>query len=396
MPHLSLNVVDILTARARRMPLPAYSETVACLFDAVLDERLAPAALEAVSNYVGASGAAYLLVNKLTRQVSAITSWGSFAGSQVDYLAHYSRIDPFRVIQEEAACGELARLSDRLPASVLRHDEWYNDYILKGGVCDVLGTKLHENRSHMVIVGLHRAVGDTRPIPEDAEALRMLMAPLRNAARLHVGLISVGFRSAIARGRLNHLHAGVVFTDRSGRIIETNQAGEAILRTGDGLTMRGGQICARRSFETTKLANLIANATGASEGDLSAGCMLIARDGGLPSYVVRVAPVRNRSAGYNLPAAMILVSVPEENLVSERELADLYGLSPAESRLAVALARGKRMNQLPSELGVQITTLRTQLSSVLRKCEVERQIDLVRLIASIPVIQPVPGETERV
>jgi PAS domain-containing protein/DNA-binding CsgD family transcriptional regulator len=378
------------------MPLTPYSETVTRLFDAVLDERLAPAALEAVSNYVGASGAAYLLVNKLTRHVSAITSWGSFAGSQVDYLAHYGKIDPFRVIQEEAACGELARLSDRLPASVLRHDEWYNDYILKGGVCDILGTKLHENRSHMVIVGLHRAIGDTRPIPEDVEALQMLMEPLRNAARLHLGLISIGFRSAIARGRLNHLHAGVVFTDGSSRIIEANPAGEAILRRGDGLTMHGGQICARRSFETTKLARLIANATAANESDFSAGCMLIARDFGLPSYVVRVAPVRNRSAGYDLPVAMIVVSAPKENLISERELADLYGLSPAESRLAVALARGKRMNQLPSELGVQITTLRTQLSSVLRKCEVERQIDLVRLIASIPVIQPVPGETERV
>jgi DNA-binding NarL/FixJ family response regulator len=377
------------------MPLTPYNEAVACLFDAVLDERLAPAALKAVANYVGASGAAYLLVNKLTRQVSTITSWGCFTGSQADYLTHYGRIDPFRVIQEEAASGALARLTDCLPPSVLSRDEWYNDFILKGGVRDVLGTKLHENRSHMVIVGLHRAVGDNRPIPEDAEALRMLMAPLRNAARLHVGLINIGFRSAIARGRLDHLHAGVVFTDGSGRIIETNRAGEAILRAGDGLTMRNGQICARRSFETTKLTYLIANATAASESDLSAGSMLIGRDGGLPSYVVRVAPVRNRSAGYNLPAAMIVVSTPEENLISEQELAALYGLSPTESRLAVALARGKRMNQLPSELGVQISTLRTQLSSILRKCGVERQADLVRLIASIPVVQPVPGATER-
>jgi len=373
-----------------------YSEIVTRIFDAVLDERLAPEALKAVSKYVGASGAAYLLVNKLTRQVSTITYWGSFTGSQADYLAYYSRIDPFRVIQEEAECGVLARLSDRLPARLLSRDEWYNDFVLKGGVRDVLGTKLHENASHMVIVGLHRAIGDTRPIPEDADALGMLMEPLRNAARLHLGLISIGFRSAIARGRLDHLHAGVVFTDGSGRIIETNQAGEAILRIGDGLTMRDGQICARRSFETTKLAHLIANATAASASDLSAGSMLIARAGGLPSYVVRVAPVRNKSAGYNLPAAMIVVSAPEENLISERELADLYGLSPAESRLAIALAQGKRLTGLVSEFGVQITTLRTQLSSILRKCGVERQTDLVRLIASNPLVHSVLGEAERV
>jgi DNA-binding CsgD family transcriptional regulator/PAS domain-containing protein len=377
------------------MPLTHYGETVARLFDAVLDERLTPHALKGIAECVGASGAAYFLVSKLTGQVSTITWWGSFTGSPADYLAHYGKIDPFRVIQEEAACGTLVRLSDGLPASVLRHDEWYNDFVLKGGVRDVLGTKLHENRSHMVIAGLHRAIGDTRPIPADAEALRILMDPLRNAARLHLGLISIGFRSAIARGRLNHLHAGVVFTDGLGRIIETNQAGEAILRIGDGLTMRSGQICARRSFETAKLEHLIAKATAACEGGLPAGCMLIARDGGLPNYVVRVAPVQASSAGYPLPVAMILVSVPHGNHVSEGELAALYGLSPAESRIAVALAQGKRLTALAAESGLQITTLRTQLSAILRKCEVERQSDLVRLVLTIPIDYPL-SETEHV
>jgi hypothetical protein len=378
------------------MPPAPYSETVTRLFDAVLDERLAPDALRAVSNYVGASGAAYLLVHKLTGQVSTITYWGAFSGSQADYLTHYSKIDRFRVIQEAAGCGAFALLSDRLPARVLAHDEWYNDFVLKGGIRDVLGTKLHENKSHMVIVGLHRAIGDPRPIPDDAVALRMIMAPMQNAARLHLGLISIGFRSAITRDRLDHLTAGVIFTDGSGRIIETNQAGEAILRLGDGLTMHTGQICARRKFETTKLAHLIANATATSEAGLSAGCMLIARDGGLPSYVVRVAPVRARSAGYNLPAAMILVSVPDESFISERELADLYGLSPAESRLAIALARGKRLTGLVSEFGVQITTLRTQLRAVLKKFDVERQSDIVRVISHIPAWTPsaAPGPRE--
>jgi DNA-binding NarL/FixJ family response regulator len=92
--------------------------------------------------------------------------------------------------------------------------------------------------------------------------------------------------------------------------------------------------------------------------------------------------------------ALILVSTMDESRVSERELAELYGLSPAESRIASALARGKRLTDLPGELGVQIATLRTQLSSVLKKCQVERQSDLVRLIASIPVVRSSRRETD--
>jgi DNA-binding CsgD family transcriptional regulator len=110
----------------------------------------------------------------------------------------------------------------------------------------------------------------------------------------------------------------------------------------------------------------------------------------------RIAPVTAGLGGYDLPMAMVLVSAPEENRVSESELAQLYGLSPAESRLAVALAFGKRLNELAAEFGLQITTLRTQLSSILKKCEVERQSDLVRLISNIPVVRLTPSETELV
>jgi DNA-binding CsgD family transcriptional regulator len=364
----------------------AYGDTVTTIFAAVLDERRTPAALKAVAEHVGASGAVYLLVNKLTRQVSTIAWWGEFTGRRADYLAHYSHIDPFRVIQENAPCGSFARLSECLPQRVLRDDEWYNDFLLRGGVCDLFGGKLHESRSHIVIIGFRRAIGDVHPVPRDMEALQTLMAPLCNAAHLHTGLISIGYRSPITRSTLDDVMTGVVFTHGDGRIVETNHVGEHLLRAGDGLTMRNGHIGARRSFETTKLTYLIAKAA-ASNGGPSAGCLLIARADGKSPYVVRVAPVSAGWAGYDVPMAMILVSTADDNRVAERELAELFGLSPAESRIAAALARGKRMTELPGELGVKITTLRTQLRSILRKCGVERQSDLVRLIGSIPVVR---------
>jgi DNA-binding CsgD family transcriptional regulator len=207
---------------------------------------------------------------------------------------------------------------------------------------------------------------------------------LRNAARLHVGLIDAGYRSAIGRASIGQLAAGAIFTDGDGRIIETNRAGEQILLAGVGLTMRNGRISARRSFETAKLARLIANAAAAGGDVPSAGCMLIARDDGRPPYVVRVAPASGGPTGDDLPMAILVISTPDERRVSQGELAELYGLSPAESRLALALAYGKRLTELAGEFGVRVTTLRSQLSSILTKCGVERQSDLVRLISTIP------------
>lgn len=374
------------------MPLVKFDKAVASIFDAVLDEQLAPTALQAVAEYVGASGAGCLLVNKLTQQVSSVAWWGCLTGSRTEYLAHYGKIDPFRLIQDRAPVGTFLRLSECLPQSVLHQDEWYTDFLLKGGVCDILAIKLYESRSHMAIIGLHEAVGDVQAVPRDIDALNSLLPALTSAARLHIDLIDSGYRSAITGGSLEHPVAGVVFSDEGGRIVDTNQAAERILRAGDGLTVSNGRLRARRNFETAKLAELIASATAVNGKSRSAGCLLVSRDGGKPSYVVRVAPVRPGMAGFVLPMAMVLVSAPDESRVSEGELSELYGLSPAESRLAVAVAFGKRLNELAGEFGVQITTLRTQLSSVLKKCEVGRQSDLVRLVSNIPVVHLATSE----
>ena len=376
------------------MPLGQFEKTVTSIFAAVVDDGQTSAALEAVAKFVGASGVGCVMQNKFTQRISSAAWWGIFTGRPADYVSHYGKIDPSRAIWDEAAaCGRLLRISEALPKSVLRHDEWYNEWLLKGGVCDMLGTTLCESPARKMSISLYRAIGDVGPFPRAEEQLQALMPSLRNAARLHVGLIDAGYRSALGRDRIDQLAAGAISTDKDGRIIDTNQAGEQILLAGDGLTMRNGQISARRSFEMAKLARLIADAAAAGGSVPSAGCMLIARGNGRPPYVVRVAPASGGLTGDDLPMAMLVISTPEERLVSQGELSELYGLSPVESRIALALARGKRLTELAGEFGVQITTLRSQLSSILTKCEVERQSDLVRLISTIPVVHPVRPET---
>lgn len=100
-----------------------------------------------------------------------------------------------------------------------------------------------------------------------------------------------------------------------------------------------------------------------------------------------VAPLGAALTAAERPLAMILVADPDELSPSARDLAQAFGLTPAESRLAAALLTGKRLSDIAAAAGVRITTLGTQLSSILRKVGVERQADLVRVLSSVPVIR---------
>jgi DNA-binding NarL/FixJ family response regulator len=122
--------------------------------------------------------------------------------------------------------------------------------------------------------------------------------------------------------------------------------------------------------------------------------MLVGRRGGQVGYILIVAPLGVELAVYEPPVAMILVADPDGRTPSERDLAEFFGLSPAESRLTGALLAGKTMREIAADSGVQITTVRTQLSSVPRKVGVSRQTELIRVLSNIPVVPASLPEVE--
>jgi DNA-binding CsgD family transcriptional regulator len=186
----------------------------------------------------------------------------------------------------------------------------------------------------------------------------------------------------IALQALDQLAAGVIVTDGGAGVVEMNRAGEAIVRLEDGLVIRNDRLCARRVFETTKIGKLISAATVEGKPDAAAGRMLIGRGDALPAYVLTVAPLRTGFAADERRLALVVVVDPVRHAPSETDLAEFFGLSPAEARLAAAMMAGKRLSAIAADRGVQITTVRTQLVSILKKVGVKRQSDLLRILSS--------------
>jgi DNA-binding CsgD family transcriptional regulator len=60
----------------------------------------------------------------------------------------------------------------------------------------------------------------------------------------------------------------------------------------------------------------------------------------------------------------------------------LFGLTPAEARLAIGLCDGESVNDYAARQGISTGTARIQLKSTFSKLGVNRQPDLVRLIGS--------------
>lgn len=81
------------------------------------------------------------------------------------------------------------------------------------------------------------------------------------------------------------------------------------------------------------------------------------------------------------PLALLVLHEPQQPHLLEQ----LYGLTPAEARLAQALCQGHAPAQAAERLGIGVGTMRSQLKAIFAKTGTGRQADLVRLLSALRV-----------
>ena len=352
------------------------------IHDAGLDPRLWTGVLQSLTETIGAIGAAYIVRNARTGRVD----WANFLGPSAqftsDYITRYAAKDPFSDLLTGHE-GTWMRLSEQLPEPELRRSEWYNDFVLKCGVRDIIAAQIGNTGAQTVVFGIHEGIGEKPLRTSHLKRLNRLLEPLGRAAEVQLRLRELGWKSVIAARAFDQVSTGVIVVDADGSVIEMNGLAERVVQRGDGLTLQQGALGAARVFETAKLAAAIASATQ-PEPAATSSRILIGRQGGKHDYILAVSPLGVELGFYSDPMALIVVVDPEARCPNADDLSAYFGLSFAECRLAIRLMSGKPLRAIAAESGSATATLRSQLRSILKKIRVERQADLLLVLASVP------------
>jgi hypothetical protein len=156
------------------------SPLVSTLHDAAVSPEAWPLALKVLTEAMDVGGAALIIANKTTGRVDEACFVGLSAEFKLDYLERYAALDPYSPLLDRS----WKKLSECLPESLLRKNEWYNDFILTCGVRDILGTRITDTPNHSAFLGFHQQIG--RPFSEKVDSIMNLVAiPLRQATQRH-------------------------------------------------------------------------------------------------------------------------------------------------------------------------------------------------------------------
>jgi DNA-binding CsgD family transcriptional regulator len=97
-----------------------------------------------------------------------------------------------------------------------------------------------------------------------------------------------------------------------------------------------------------------------------------------------VLPMASSAMGNGQTAALVIVQQIEDAPDQAQRLLQLaYRLTPAEARMAQLILDGHSPGQIAAILKLSIATVRTQLSSALKKTGAQRQADLVRRLSPL-------------
>ncbi|WP_246684663.1 helix-turn-helix transcriptional regulator [Mesorhizobium sp. B2-7-1] len=210
-----------------------------------------------------------------------------------------------------------------------------------------------------------------------AAGSRTTMAFARSASRKTIKPVTTGayVRPCLnsITGMLERIGCGWLVLSEAKRVLEWNEAAETILKAcEDSLDPPSDLSAALRSLIAGVPAHFAA-------GSL---CWIVIRSAG-------DRPVVMTEEGVVAPNGSIIVALLDRQPrtgPNPETLRKMFGLTGAETHLALRLASGDAPLEIAERSRLSRTTIRTQLASLFAKTETRRQAELVALLGRISVL----------
>lgn len=255
-------------------------------------------------------------------------------------------------------------------------DPIYTDFLHPLGLGWTVGDMIREPSGHTIIFDLIRERAAGPFDREDVVRLNQLRPHLARAATTSSRIHFERINAAVQALELVDLPAAVI--SAHGKVLAANNLLQAfqpqIVITAHDKLMFGS------TATHTKFEHTIQQQVKATSGS----SFPLPRTDERPPAVLHLVPVRGnaRDIFTNACCFLVVTAVDRTKIVESETLQGLFDLSPTEARVARSLALGNDVSATAEEFGIAIETARSHVKSVLNKCGMTRQVDLIASIVS--------------
>lgn len=310
-----------------------------------------------------------------------VAATGLAAGVQEIYTAVYAGNHPWSRKLMRYGNGSVVDSNDIMTREEFLETEFFRNFLAPWGIDRMIAVLLDKRGSERL--GLMLPGPGDRDVGRLKRGLRVLAPHMQRAMRISDRIATLDLAAGAARAAADAAPFAIFSLDDQLNILAANSRAARYEKAGFIRTAQD-RFAFTHPASQKQLLDLV-------KRDAPAGVAFQALSDMGSECPVLVARVTRQSAqqlgGVRLGASLIVTlgSAPGETPVVEIDrVAQWFGLTPAEARLAVALAAGDTLKDYAALRAVSVNAVRFLLKGIFRKTGATTQAQLVALLARLP------------
>lgn len=353
---------------------------IEAVYGAGFDELLWPNALAKITLAVGGIAGTLEVFERQDAGLAEFHSHGLPPENEVAYLHQYFSLNPRIPVLLTGKPGDIVGDYSILDERAMDRDPFYDGFLAPTGYRYFIGAVFEVAAHNAFLFSVQRAAKQGHVGEEEVRNMQILLPHVRQAFDMTKRLRGGGSVNRSFKDALDWLDDGVALLRADGFVLHANEAFQALIRRGDGISLRSGRMeiadpTSRAHFDKA-IGAIVRAGFDASSSDIP-----VPRKVDNPPYIVSVRPLVPAALERHGSQAGIIVFIRDptrHNAVSASVLRDLFGFTEAEADLACALQAGVTPGAYAQARVVSLNTVYTHLRRIKGKARCSRMSELIR------------------
>lgn len=367
-------------------PAEQLSDLIGTLYDAAANPELWDKFLQQLAHRTRATSAGLVMIDASQNLFTISSSWEVEPEATRLYQDYYGALDIWAQRGLTKPAGYVCPSESLWPPSEMVTSELYNDFMQRFGFEHGLFGVVENAEARWASVSLYRDSSCTEFEGSTHEILKFLSPHMQRAFKMHLQFSELKAQSQKLETALDMLPTAIFFLGAKGEILIMNRSASALAAEKDGILATPRGLRAELPGESSLLERAITDAISPSNGKVitSGGTVRVSRRTRSPLHIL-ISPIRDSningiSVGQAVRAVAFVTSASRRPPPTQDILRTLFGLTPAECRVALLLSDGLAPRKIASMIGVSDNTVRAQIKNIFSKTGVNRQGELIRLL----------------
>lgn len=368
------------------------ADTLIQVYNAALDPSEWVEAIDRCVNHVGAASASVMSIDTLNP-----------AGYTVNVMSNHIRTSAteeklnYWLTELAKYDGEGHHIALRYPAlSVFSDiDIWSNDsqldqrpdYVFlreEFGIRRKIAARLSDNRRYIDAVGFHFPAVWEKPAEIHHRNLAQLVPHVAKAVEMGNLYDKLQKQHAAVLTALDHVGIGLVVLAPTGHVIVSNLEAKRILESGHGIRHSvENKLVYDTSANTVQLNNSIRDAAISKQQTVAERILSLRKTKDANPLIIEISPLRDHLQEINASTDSVLVQLIDvdchQHCVADA-FVKAFGLTDAEAAVTQLVLEGMTNQEIADSRNTSAQTVKSQISSLMRKAGVQSRVQLVRLV----------------